>query len=116
MGRWYKEGIPKEAGSPDDMVDGFVTRDPALWSDDEKPPEINVFNYFKLDLGMCHVSRSIICSIRNLPRPATSSTVCSTMERIWCQARPDSQPWTFWTLPTGQQPAKEYRWTLTALT
>ena len=51
MGRWYKEGIPKEAGSPDDMVDGFVTRDPALWSDDEKPPEINVFNYFKLDLG-----------------------------------------------------------------
>ena len=55
MRRWYKEGLPKEAGIPDDMTDGTIARGPGLWWDYEKPPEVDVFNYFKLDPGMRHV-------------------------------------------------------------
>jgi len=53
--RWYKEGLPKKVGIPDDMVDGAIARGPGLWWDEEKPPEVDIHNYFYLDPGMRHL-------------------------------------------------------------
>ena len=53
--RWYKEGLPRDAGIPDDMPDGMIARGPGLWWDENIPREEDVSNYFHLDPGMRHI-------------------------------------------------------------